>query len=209
MDAELRRVAADARGFMPADEGLALHAWAQRAVAVGPVLEIGTYCGKSTVYLAAGAAAAGGPPVVSIDHHRGSAEHQPGWPYHEPDLLDEAGTIDTLPHARATLARAGLEGRVVLVVGDSPQVARLWGTPLGMAFVDGAHTDEAAAADYEGWAPHVACGGVLAVHDVFTDPSEGGQAPRRIYRRALDSGAFAERDAVGSLRVLERTASGW
>jgi MMP 1-O-methyltransferase len=208
MDGDLMRTAEAAQGFMPPAEGLALFDAAARYASRGPVLEIGSYCGKSTIYLAAAARAAG-QVVVTVDHHRGSEEHQPGWEYHDPDLVDPAtGRIDTLPRLRAALAAAGVEDHVVVVVGRSADVARLWGTPLGLVFIDGGHTDAAAVADYEGWAPWVAHGGALAIHDVFPDPADGGQAPYRIYRRALDSGAFTEVRAEGSLRLLERTGPG-
>ena len=147
--------------------------------------------------------------MVTVDHHRGSEEHQPGWEYHDPGLVDPGtGRLDTLPRLRATLAAAGVEDDVVVVVGRSAEVARLWRTPLGMVFIDGGHTDAAAVADYEGWAPWVAPGGVLAIHDVFPDPADGGQAPYRIYQRALKSGAFTEIPGEGSLRLLERTGDG-
>jgi len=208
VDAELRKAAEAARGFMPAPEGLALHETAARYARVGPILEIGTYCGKSTIYLAAAARAAG-QFVITVDHHRGSEENQPGWEYHDAELVDpRSGRLDTLPHFRSTLAAAGLEDSVIAVVGRSVDIARLWGTRLGMVFIDGGHTDAAAVADYQGWAPHLARGGALAIHDVFPDPADGGQAPYRIYLRALASGAFTEVRREGSLRVLERSGDG-
>jgi MMP 1-O-methyltransferase len=208
MDPDLLRAAEAAPGFMPVPEGLALFDAAARYAPRGPVLEVGSYCGKSTIYLAGGARAAG-QLVVTVDHHRGSEEHQPGWEYHDPALVDPVtGRLDTLPTLRATLAAAGLEDNVVLVVGRSADVARLWATPLGLVFIDGGHTEAAAVTDYEGWAPRVARGGALAIHDVFPDPADGGQAPHLIYRRALASGAFTEIRAQGSLRLLERTAHG-
>jgi predicted O-methyltransferase YrrM len=208
VDAELVKAAEAARGFMPAAEGLALHETAARYASVGPILEVGTYCGKSTIYLAAAARAAG-QFVITVDHHRGSEENQPGWEYHDPELVDpRVGRLDTLPHFRATLAATGLEDSVIAIVGRSADVARLWGARLGMLFIDGGHTDAAAAADYQGWAPHLARGGALAIHDVFPDPADGGQAPYRIYQRALASGAFTEVRHEGSLRVLERSGEG-
>jgi MMP 1-O-methyltransferase len=208
MDAELMRAAQAATGFMPEPEGLALFDAAASYSRRGPVLEIGSYCGKSTIYLAAAASAAG-QPVVTVDHHRGSEEHQPGWEYHDPELVDAGtGRLDTLPRLRATLAAAGLEDHVVVVVGRSADVARLWRTPLGMLFIDGGHTEQAAVTDYLGWAPWVTPGGVLAIHDVFPDPADGGRPPYLIYQRALKSGAFTEVRAEGSLRLLERTGPG-
>src|SRR5262249_52247082 len=206
MNPELRQAAEAATGFMPPAEGLALFEAAARYAGRGPVLEVGSYCGKSTIYLAAAAREAG-QLVVTVDHHRGSEEHQPGWEYHDPDLVDPAvDRLDTLPRLRATLAAAGIEDEVVVVVGRSAEVARLWRTPLGLVFIDGGHTDAAAVADYEGWAPWVAPGGVLAIHDVFPDPADGGQAPYRIYQRALKSGAFTEVPGEGSLRPADAPA---
>jgi predicted O-methyltransferase YrrM len=213
VEARLRQAAEAATGFMPAAEGLALYETAAAYAAAGPVLEVGSYCGKSALYLAAGvrAARAAGitQQVVTVDHHRGSEEHQPGWEYHDPGLVDPAtGRLDTLPRLRATLAAAEVENDVVVIVGRSVDVARLWRTPLGMLFIDGGHTDAAAAADYANWSPWVTQGGALAIHDVFPGPADGGQAPYTIYRRALRSGEFTEVSVHGSLRVLERTAGG-
>lgn len=197
-----------AKGFMPLDEGLALYAAAAEAGRLGlPLLEIGTYCGRSTVLLA-GAARAAGVTALTVDHHRGSEEQQPGWEYHDPETVDpELGVMDTLPTFRRTLNRAGLEEHVVALVGRSPQIAALWAHPLGLVFIDGGHTDEHASADYEGWAPHVAEGGLLVIHDVFPDPVDEftGQAPYRVHQRALASGEFTAVSATGSLRVLRRT----
>ncbi|WP_328474760.1 class I SAM-dependent methyltransferase [Actinoplanes sp. NBC_00393] len=203
LDADLLAAAAEATGFMPADEGAAL---AQAALAApdGPILEVGSYLGKSTLYLAAAARVRGGK-VVTVDHHRGSEEHQPGWEYHDPHLVDPAvGLIDTLPGFRRTIAAAGAEDVVVAVVARAEDVARLWATPLALLFLDGSHTDESAQRDLAGWAPHLTVGGVLAIHDVFADPADGGQAPYRIYRQALDSGTYTELTGQGSLRLLRR-----
>ena len=207
MDESLRSIARAARGFMPDDEGMALHRAAVDGGAVGPIFEIGSYCGKSTVYLGA-AARATQSVVFSLDHHRGSEEHQAGEEFHDPELADDAGRIDTLPEFRRTISSAGLDDVVIPVIGASATVARWWKTPLGMLFIDGGHSREAAHADYEGWAPHVLPGGLLVIHDVFERPEEGGRPPFEIFTRALASGAFAERSRTGSLRVLERVADG-
>jgi MMP 1-O-methyltransferase len=203
----LAGLALQVKGFMPQDEGLALHAAAQRYLGAGIAVEIGSYCGKSALYLGH-AASAGGGQLITIDHHRGSEEHQLGWEYHDASLVDGSGRFDTLPVLRATLADAGLEQVVTPIVGRSVDVARWWRHPLELLFIDGGHTDESAQADLRGWAPWVRTGGALVIHDVFPDPRDGGQAPYRIYREALDSGEFAEVGVTGSLRVLERRSGG-
>ena len=206
MDDQLRAYAEAARGFMPPDEGIALHEAGLLVPEGGaPMLEIGSYCGKSSVYLGA-AARDRGTVLFALDHHRGSEENQPGWEWHEPDLVDpEVGRMDTLPRFRRTVHDAGLEGSVVAVVGDSPTIGRHWQIPLSLLFIDGGHTMEAALADWRGWTRHLKAGGLLAIHDVFPDPADGGRPPFEIYCRALESGAFVDVSATGSLRVLRRT----
>ncbi|HXB38229.1 MAG TPA: class I SAM-dependent methyltransferase [Acidimicrobiales bacterium] len=201
------------RGFMPDAEGRALFEAARRAgqadlpdAKPATFVEIGAWCGKSTVYLGA-AAESTGAVVFSVDHHRGSEENQPGWEYHESDLVDpEVGHIDTLMHWRRTITTTGLEATVMGVVGDSPTIATRWDRPLAFCFIDGGHGEEPAWADYRGWSPHVAVGGWLAIHDVFPDPADGGRPPYELYCAALESGEFVEEEACGSLRVLRRIA---
>jgi predicted O-methyltransferase YrrM len=198
-------LAEQVRGFLPADEGRALYDAAVRYLNGGVGVEIGTYCGKSTVLLGA-AAQQTASVLYTIDHHHGSEEHQPGWDYHDASLVDEVtGLFDTLPTFRRTLDAAGLDDHVVAVVGKSPIVARAWRSPLQFLFIDGGHTEAAAAQDFNGWARWVTADGALVIHDVFPDPRDGGQAPFQIYCRAIDSGQFREVSVTGSLRVLERT----
>ncbi len=191
---------------MPDDEGLALYRAALAASASGPLLEIGSWCGKSAVYLGTAAEEAG-TVLFCVDHHRGSEENQAGWEHHDAGLVDPAtGRIDTLPWFRRTVERAGLEETVIAVVGDSTLVARHWQTRLGMVFIDGGHGHGPAHADFEAWAPLVAPGGLLAIHDVFEDPADGGRPPYDVWSRAAASPDFEPVDhaGAGSLRVLQR-----
>jgi predicted O-methyltransferase YrrM len=183
---------------------LRLHDLARDHAHLGPILEVGSYCGKSSVYLGAGAKLRGGR-LVCVDHHRGSEEHQPGEEYHDPDLMDAAaGAFDSLPYLRRTLRQAELDDTAVLLVAPSVVAASLWSVPLGMVFIDGGHSHAAAHSDYEAWTPRIAAGGVLAIHDLFPDPNLGGQAPIEIYRRALASSVFEELAATKTLGVLRR-----
>jgi hypothetical protein len=232
-----------ATGFMPDDEGLALGRVAGLVASLAPpaggdvIIEVGAYCGRSTLYLAhgvlaavagrggpgrpggagggkgvgAGGAGDGRPVVFSVDHHHGSEENQAGWEHHDLSLVDpQTGRLDTLPTWRRTIEGAGVEGHVVGLVGDSPTIAARWGAPAGLVFIDGGHGAEPAWADYHGWAPAVAMGGWLAIHDVFPNPTEGGRPPYELYLRALESAAFVEETEMGcgSLRVLRRVAAG-
>lgn len=202
---DLAELADNVRGFLPDDEAAALRAAAAEVLRDGGVgVEIGTYCGKSTIHLGH-IARENNATLVTIDHHRGSEEHQVGWEYHDASLVDpETGAFDTLPVFRRAMFEAGLENTVVPVIGRSSTVSALWGREVDFVFIDGGHTEEAAQADYSGWAPWVRRGGSLIIHDVFPDPADGGQAPFHIWQRAIADG-FEEISATGSLRVLQRT----
>ena len=204
--ARLFALAETVTGFMPADEGRTLYDIAIRYLGDGVGVEIGTYCGKSTLMLGAAAQQSGGV-LYTVDHHHGSEEHQPGWEYHDTSLVDPvSGRFDTLPSLRRALDSANLDEHVVAVVGKSFVVARGWRTPLRLLFIDGGHTEEAAQRDFDGWARWVDVGGALVIHDVFPNPDDGGQAPFHVYQRALATGAFREVSAIGSMRVLERVS---
>jgi predicted O-methyltransferase YrrM len=203
MSPELLEHALAAKGFMPPDEGMFLHDLAVERLPHGPVLEVGTYCGKSAIYLGAAARETGGT-VFTVDHHHGSEENQAGWEHHDASLVDpESGLMDTLPTFRRTILRAGLEDYVIAVVGASMTVARHWATPLSLLFIDGGHGEKPAHDDYDGWAGRVLPGGLLVIHDVFPDPADGGRPPYEIYLRALQDG-FAEVGTCGSMRALRR-----
>jgi hypothetical protein len=242
-------VARETKGFMPHPEGLALAQLAGLVERGGSasagegrgreplIIEIGAYCGRSTLYLAAGLVGAASPPAVtklpapggapgeggrrgggtvstivfSVDHHHGSEENQAGWEHHDSSLVNPAtGRLDTLPHWRAAIESAGVEDFVIAVVGDSPTVAARWSTPADLVFIDGGHGEAVAWADYWSWAPLVVKGGFLAIHDVFPDPADGGRPPYELYCRAISSRAFSEQAELccGSLRVLRRIGAG-
>ncbi|MFW5925656.1 MAG: class I SAM-dependent methyltransferase [Myxococcota bacterium] len=207
MDRHTHEIALACKGFLDDAEGMRLYELARAHAHLGPVLEVGSYCGKSSVYLGSGVRETGGT-LVCLDHHRGSEEHQPGEAYHDPALFDaEAERMDSLSELRRTIRKAGLERTAVLLVTDSRTAARLWNEPLGMVFIDGGHSLASARTDYEGWAPKVAPGGILAIHDLFPDPTEGGQAPITVYREAVASGLFEALPSTKTLGVLRRRPS--
>ncbi len=208
MEEYLQRLAESTKGFMPEDEGKSLYQHGSEVLVDGPYLEIGSYCGKSTIYLGA-AAQESQRTLFALDHHRGSEENQEGWEWHDTSLVDPStGKIDTLPSFRETIQKADLEDTVVALVGKSSTISTLWHTPLALLFIDGGHGHDPAHQDYEGWVPHLAEGGTLLIHDVFPDPADGGQPPFEIWTRAVESGAFTEIGISGSLRALRRTGPG-
>jgi len=199
-------LAAGIKGFMDKEEGRRLFEIAIEASTVAPCLEIGSYCGKSAIFLGI-ACRETGSILYSVDHHRGSEEQQPGEEYFDPELFNPIlFRVDTLTAFRNTLKTAGLEETVIPIVCRSEVAARLWRTPLGLVFIDGGHSYKAAAADYRNWSKHIVKSGYLMIHDIYKDPEKGGQAPYRVYQEALASGLFKEVSMTGSLGVLRRIA---
>ncbi len=192
------------KGFMDRVEAERLYRLALQAAGSGPVLEVGSYCGKSA-YILGSACKESDSVLYSIDHHRGSEEQQPGETYFDPDLFDQAsGRINTLPFFQKNLAAAGLEDYVIPIVARSGIAGKKWQNPLSLVFIDGGHSFEAACEDYRTWSGHVQSGGFLVFHDVFTDPEKGGQAPRRVYEIARASGDYKTIDLTLTLGVLEK-----
>ena len=205
MDSDQLKVAEAVKGFLPKNEAAALYDAAVAVEVDGPLLEVGSYCGKSSVYLGY-AAQSIGRVLYALDHHRGSEENQAGWEHHDPELIDkQKGVMDTLPYFRDAIFAAGLEHVVIALVGHSGVIARNWTTPLSFLFIDGGHGEEPAKADFNGWVPKVKEGGTLAIHDVFPNPKDGGRPPyEQIYLPAIESGNWNEVHVEGSLRILKR-----
>ncbi|QTA83942.1 SAM-dependent methyltransgerase domain-containing protein [Desulfonema limicola] len=192
------------KGFLDKEEGKSLYDFALKASKLGPCLEIGSYCGKSAVYLGTGCRKNNGI-LFSIDHHRGSEEQQPGEEYFDPELFNEKqGKIDTFVFFRKTIEQAGLEDTVIPIVSSSENTARMWNTSLSLVFIDGGHTFKTAYRDYNSWAGHIMPGGFLLIHDIFKNPEQGGQAPYYIYKLAIKSGLFKELPMTKTLGILQR-----
>ena len=192
------------KGFLLEAEGESLYLAAKNYSKQGPCLEIGSYCGKSALYLGS-AVKENNQLLYSIDHHKGSEEQQPGEEFFDPDLLDETGKkINTLPFFLDTIDKAGLKEIVIPIVSTSVEASRVWSKPLAMVFIDGGHSEKAANDDYDAWNPHIIPGGLLAIHDVFPNPEDGGRPPFNIYTKAKESGLFKEVDMISSLALLEK-----
>ena len=192
------------KGFLAKEEGEALYGFAKHYSSTGPCLEIGSYCGKSALYLGT-AVKENNQLLYSIDHHRGSEEQQPGEEFFDPELLDESGKgINTLPFFLVTIDKAGLTDTVIPIVSSSVEASEVWSKPLAMVFIDGGHSEKAANDDYNVWHPHIIKGGLLAIHDVFPNPEDGGRPPFKIYTKAKESGLFKEVDMINSLALLEK-----
>jgi cephalosporin hydroxylase len=201
----VKQIALEAKGFLSEGEGLKLYALATEAARLGPCLEIGTYCGKSSLFLAEGCRESGLHPLFCVDHHLGSAEQQPGQEYFDPELYDaEEQVFSTLQVFMRNVRRAGLSEWAIPVVTDSARMSRYWPAILGLVFIDGGHSVEDVAQDYHGWSPKIVAGGYLCFHDIYQNPADGGQAPYHMFERARRTGLWDYVTQVGSLGILRR-----
>ena len=175
------------KGFMPAHEGEALTRWSQKFSKQGPLLEIGTFCGKSTIYICKGAEI-NNQNVFTIDHHQGSEEHQLNQEYFDEEIYDfENNCVNTFPIFKKNMHEFKIKN-IIPIVADSNDVAQSWSTKLSLLFIDGSHSFKSANADYDNWEGFIKRSCALVIHDIFEDPTKGGQAPYEIYKRALNDG---------------------
>lgn len=192
------------KGFLDPIEGEALYVYAKQYVRNDPCLEIGSYCGKSSVYLGS-AVKENGQKLYSIDHHKGSEEQQPGEEYFDSDLINPEGNgIDTLPFFLETIEKSKLDNFVIPIVSTSEEAYQDFTLNFDMVFIDGGHSEKAAQKDYELWSQRITKGGLLAIHDVFPNPEDGGRPPYNIYRRALESGNFKKLEMIKTLGLLKK-----
>lgn len=187
MTPELLELEANTPGWLHPGEGEMLAKYAQDRFCV----EIGSYCGKSTLWIASTAL-----HVVSIDPHRGNPEMAPGRECHHPDVWDdEIGAVDSTPALRRTLRRSGLEPKVSVVAAPSGTVAGWWNQHIGFLFIDGSHDAPDPVLDFNDWHSHV--NGFIAFHDTPIP------AVADACRAALAAG-WQLVDSVASLKVFGR-----
>lgn len=188
------------KGFMPDHEGDALMKWSEKFSNLGPVMEIGTYCGKSTMYLSKGAYI-NNQNVFTIDHHLGSEEHQINEEYFDEEIYDYTKKrVNTLPLLIKNINDLG-GVNIIPIISDSVKVSKSWFTDLGMVFIDGGHSFESANNDFSSWESKILTGGSLVIHDIYENPLEGGQAPFEVYKKALQKN-YKEYERVDTIVCL-------
>ena len=196
MDSEIDNL----KGFMPKHEGIALTKWSEKFSSIGPIMEIGSYCGKSAIYLSKGAIL-NDQLVYTIDHHFGSEEHQIKEEYFDSEIFDYKNQrVNTLPLLIKNINKIQVKN-IVPIVSNSVDIASKWNAKLGMVFIDGGHSFKAANNDYVSWSTKIKKNGALVIHDIFENPDEGGQAPFEIFQKALKNN-FEVYERVDTLACL-------
>ena len=188
------------KGFMPKHEGIALTKWSEKFSSIGPIMEIGSYCGKSAIYLSKGAIL-NDQLVYTIDHHFGSEEHQIKEEYFDSEIFDYKNQrVNTLPLLIKNINKIQVKN-IVPIVSNSVDIASKWNAKLGMVFIDGGHSFKAANNDYLSWSTKIKKNGALVIHDIFENPDQGGQAPFEIFQKALKNN-FEVYERVDTLACL-------
>jgi predicted O-methyltransferase YrrM len=184
----VRRIAAAVDGWLSDAQGRALYEAAARVTGRGMIVEIGSWKGRSTVWLGHGARRAGAR-VHAVDPHVNSREDP------------HANTLDAFT---SNILRAGVAGNVETLVMTSAEAAAKLKGGVELLFVDGDHTVEGARADAAIWLPRVIEGGTVMFHDVATS---GYSGPRRVFQAHIcRSSQFQSVRRVGSMAIAERTS---
>lgn len=145
-------------GFLGKHEGRYLYHLARQAAPLGAIVEIGSFKGKSTVWLANGSLSVNGHPVYAIDPHLGGEEYRGHG-------IDDRQTEKIM---KQNLQRAGVEQKVIPVVKSSMAALEGWDRPVGFLWIDGDHSYDAVAQDFYRWSPHLVDGGIIALHDTYS-----------------------------------------
>ncbi|GMV93086.1 MAG: hypothetical protein AMXMBFR82_28640 [Candidatus Hydrogenedentota bacterium] len=189
----------DIDGWLDDMQGYVLSLMAEQGPGVGAVVEIGSFKGRSTAWLAYGAKTAGREKVTAIDPFTGSPEHQAGQEWADSDL---AALGSTLPVFEENLRKLDLFDHVTPVVSTSADAAREWKGPIRLLFVDGDHSYDGSRLDFELWAPHVVPGGLVALHDIGH-----WEGVTRFYRELMSvTSDYEEVLELFGLVVLEKKA---
>ncbi|MBU1002169.1 MAG: class I SAM-dependent methyltransferase [Proteobacteria bacterium] len=187
------------KGFLNPMEGYALCLLAALGPGTGEAVEIGSFLGKSTCYLALGCKAADRGRVTAVDHFLGSPEHQQGMKHEERCLVQDGSLLHQFKRNIETM---GLAGHVRTMPLPSLQAATQWSSPIRLLFIDGDHSYQASRADFEAWSPLVEENGLIVFHDIG-----GWEGVTRFHSECTSSGsAYRTVLACGSIRVVERRA---
>jgi len=192
------------KGFLSDKEAKKLQELFLKVHHLGSVLEIGTYCGKSTLNFALIAKKIDGL-IYTVDHHTGSEEHQLGEEYHDEDLYDKRlKKFNTLPEFLKNLRSSNLGRFIIPIISKSSDASKTFSESISLLFIDGGHSLEAALCDYNSWKDKICSGGLLVIHDVFPNPQDGGRPPFEIYSKAQKSKQFEDLGIYETLGILKK-----
>lgn len=185
-------------GYLNEKEAGLLFWAASRWPVDGPVLELGSFEGRST-----GVFALAGRHVHAVD----------AWSANVSDVsaFSRSGEPASFAADRfaSNLRKMGIENMVTVHRGLTGEVGRAWKAPGAILFVDAGHTYEDVRQDIEVWAPHVLPGGLILMHDVLGGVFPGvlraaGELRRSGWRVAVSAGSLVgfTRRRVGQRDII-------
>jgi predicted O-methyltransferase YrrM len=164
------------------------------------VIEVGSWMGASTCFIAGGLR--GAARIYAVDNFQGlsTCGEDAAWYNRHFQSLGKASTLEIFQRNFAELGFAKLAEPVVSdSLAAAKQLEKLKGT-IDFIFIDGDHSYEACKADILAWAPFVKRGGVIAFHD-FGSRADG--VTRAIFE-ATKAGRFAEIVGVANTIIAFR-----
>jgi MMP 1-O-methyltransferase len=153
------------KGWLRREEGELLYRLSAEACLYSRVVELGSYCGRSSIVLAASLAGRSQLPLACVDTFRGSCEHQPGGRYFDPDML-VGGVVNTYPAFVRSLKAAELWDHVEAMQLSTREAATKFTDPVGLLFMDADHEYTAVCEDLRFWLSRVVSNGYIVLHDV-------------------------------------------
>jgi len=193
---ETKKLTEKIDGFLSIKEGELLYNLAKNVKGKGVIVEIGSYKGKSTVWLARGSKAGNKIKVYAIDPHTGNPEHKKRF-----------GKIWTFEEFKKNIKYAKVDDIVIPIVKTSEEAAKNFDKPVELIFIDGNHEYKFVKLDFEMWFPKVVNGGIMAFHDTIGWPGPKKVVEEFVYKskkfrnvKFIDSITFGEKVKKNSLK---------
>lgn len=168
----IKEMVKDVEGWLTKREGEFLYRMAREVSGKGAIVEIGSFKGKSTIYLAWGAKDGSRAKVYAIDPHAGTESYKEWLGVGETWAFDEF---------LKNIEVAGVDDIVVPIVKTSQEAAESWDEPVELIFIDGDHEYKSVETDFKMWFPHLTLGGVMAFHDTVAT----FEGPRKVVRKYI------------------------
>jgi MMP 1-O-methyltransferase len=176
-------------GFLSDSEGETLYNLAKNCKGNGVIVEIGSWKGKSTIWLGSGSKAGNKVKVYAIDPHTGSSEHQ-----------KESEKVWTFEEFKKNITNAKVDDIISPIVKTSEEAAKNFNEPIELIFIDGAHEYESVKLDYDLWFPKVLNDGIMAFDDTV-----GWEGPKQVVDdNVYKSNHFKKVKIVDSITLAQK-----
>lgn len=187
---------ASIEGWLGPADGYLLYRLARDGEGAGAIVEIGSWMGLSTAWLAAGSKAAGRETVHAVDVFDG------GPMLKDQDIIRTEGT--TYHRFSENMETLGLFDHIEPVVAESAAAARQWTKgPIRLLFIDGDHRYPAVKQDFDLWTRHVVAGGYVVLDDAI----DAYPGVLRLYREILaDTAHWQHQCRAGHTETFRKIA---